>query len=76
MMHNHHLIGHILVTWGFWLSGIAIGYTAAKRDWRKATREFSLACTRREHEVKKEAMNRTLGGVDLGPWIERCKDPR
>ena len=60
---NHLLIGHILIGWGFWLSGIAIGYIAAKRDWRAS------ALSRRDLET-------TAGGIDLGPWIERCKEGR
>ena len=61
---NHLLIGHILIGWGFWLSGIAIGYIAAKRDWRAAAARARLD------------LETTTSGVDLGPWIERCKEER
>jgi hypothetical protein len=82
---HHHLIGHVLLGWGFWLSGIAIGYIAAKRGWRRATytfavecarqvaeaRAFAVACSERVHEPALE----TTVDVDLGPWIEQCREP-
>ena len=56
-----HQIGHMLVCGGFWLSGIAIGFLAARRETPKRT-PVDLAVT--------------LGGVDLGPWIEKSRETR
>ena len=72
---HHYVIGHILLGWGFWLSGIAVGYIAAKRDWRRATRDWALALVRSARAAENEALSRTLSGVDLGPWIEKCREP-
>lgn len=80
---NLHDVGHILVTSGFWLSGIGVGYVAVRRDLRR----FADGCRQRTERAERELRARadpatphnqtTLAGVDLGPWIERCrKDTR
>lgn len=68
------LVAHVLIGWGFWLSGIAVGYIAAKRDWMRATRVWAIACLRRADEAESRALESTMGGVDLGPWIAQCKE--
>ncbi len=81
---NHHLIAHVILGWGFWLSGIGVGYITAKRDWRRATCAFALECLRQVNEarafavacserVPDRSLETTMGGVDLGPWIEECR---
>jgi hypothetical protein len=72
---NLHILGHALLGWGIWLTGVAVGYIAANRDLRRATRRFALACLRREQAEEDDVLERTLGGgVSLGPLIAKCKE--